>query len=178
MRLRLRAAESSFHALRIFLITVWNRGVHVRLKKRRCLVRGVKRLHIANSIRPQEYSRGGGMDDVSHISAQSERQPVCGVLQLERQHRQAELQLARQQPQRRQPVRSARNPFHFPTHSRIQECVGFCFFNCPCQPPSILPTSSILSERMAYFFVSSDFVSQRTMMSNFNVSTLRTARRT
>jgi len=27
----------------------------------------------------------------------------------------------------------------------------FCFISCPCQPPSILPTSSIFRERAMYF---------------------------
>jgi len=67
--------------------------------------------------------------------------------------------------------RRPRNFLHFSLRSG-----GVEFFRiCPCHPPSILPTSSIRWESAAYFFVSSDFVSQRTMRSNFKVSTLRIA---
>ena len=71
-----------------------------------------------------------------------------------------------------------RYSLHFPALSPLLEGAGFCFFNCPCQPPSILPTSSILSESTAYFLVSSDFVSHKIISNNFRVSTLRAARRT
>lgn len=54
----------------------------------------------------------------------------------------------------------------------------FCFVSCPFQPPSILPTSSSGRESAAYFFVSSDFVSQSTRSKTFNVSSLRMASRT
>lgn len=35
----------------------------------------------------------------------------------------------------------------------------FCFITCPCQPPSILPTSSTFSEMAVYGFVSKLFIS-------------------
>jgi len=54
----------------------------------------------------------------------------------------------------------------------------FCFFSCPCHPPSILPISSIFSESAAYFFVSSDFVSHRIISKSFNASIFLVARRT
>ena len=71
-----------------------------------------------------------------------------------------------------------RNSLHFPALSECEKSAGFCFFNCPLHPPSIFPTSAILSESTAYFLVSSDFVSHKIMSNNFSVSTLRVASRT
>ena len=66
------------------------------------------------------------------------------------------------------------------THSHFSPRFGGVefFTSCPFHPPSILPTSSNISESAIYFLVSSDFVSHRIMHSNFNVSTFRVAIRT
>lgn len=46
----------------------------------------------------------------------------------------------------------------------------FCFITCPLQPPSILPISSIFSERIIYLFVLRDLLSQRTKSKTLTVS--------
>ena len=46
----------------------------------------------------------------------------------------------------------------------------FCFTIYPNQPPSMRSTSSILSEIIKYFLLSSDFVSQSIRNNNFKVS--------
>jgi hypothetical protein len=51
----------------------------------------------------------------------------------------------------------------------------FCFTICPNQPPSIRPTSSILSEIIKYFLLSSDLVSQSIRNNSFKVSVFRMA---
>jgi len=67
-----------------------------------------------------------------------------------------------------------RNSFHFSPVFAGE----FCFKSCPFQPPSILPISSSGAETATYFFVSSDFVSQRIKSNIFNTSSLRIASRT
>ncbi len=64
------------------------------------------------------------------------------------------------------------NPLHFSPGAVLGE---FCLMICPCQPPSILPTSSNGAERAMNFLSSSDFVSQRINSSTFAVSSLRLA---
>jgi len=54
----------------------------------------------------------------------------------------------------------------------------FCFISCPCQPPSILPTSSIFRERAMYFLSLRDFVSHNSIRNIFSVSIFLTAKRT
>ena len=46
----------------------------------------------------------------------------------------------------------------------------FCFIICPSQPPSMRPISSIFSDIIKYFLLSSDFISQSIRNSNFKVS--------
>jgi len=46
----------------------------------------------------------------------------------------------------------------------------FCFNVCPCQPPSILPTSSNFSERVIYFLLSKHFISHRIIRNILRVS--------
>ena len=115
-------------------------------------------------------------DGIAYISAQQQRQSLL-PLHLSRWQRQVELelQLARQQSERQESVCGARNSLYF--SPRISG-VEFCFVSCPFQPPSILPTSSSGKESATYFFVSSDFVSQRTNNKTFRVSSLRMASRT
>ena len=73
-------------------------------------------------------------------------------------------------------VPASRNSLHF---TPAPHGAGvFCFVSCPFHPPSILPTSSSGSESAAYFFVSSDLVSQSTSNRTFSVSSLRIASRT
>ena len=67
-----------------------------------------------------------------------------------------------------------RNFFHF----SLATAGEFCFDNCPFQPPSILPISSIFSDRVMYFLLSKVFASHRTINSPFNVSVFRMASRT
>lgn len=67
-----------------------------------------------------------------------------------------------------------RDSLHFsPRASGVEFLIS-----CPFQPPSILPTSSSGMESAAYFFVSSDFVSQSIKRKIFNVSSFRIASRT
>jgi len=47
---------------------------------------------------------------------------------------------------------------------------GEFFCICPLHPPSIFPISSSFIERLMYFLLSKDFVSQRIIRSTFNVS--------
>lgn len=54
----------------------------------------------------------------------------------------------------------------------------FCFWSCPCQPPSIFPISLSEIESAIYFFVSSDSFSQAIRQSTFSVSSFRIANRT
>ena len=51
----------------------------------------------------------------------------------------------------------------------------FCFAICPCQPPAILPTSSILRDKAIYFLLSKDWVSQSIISSILRVSIFRIA---
>lgn len=67
------------------------------------------------------------------------------------------------------------NCFHF---SLIFMTGEFCFVSCPFHPPSILPTSSMFTDKAIYFLSSSDLVSQRTMSSILSVSVFRIAKRT
>lgn len=46
----------------------------------------------------------------------------------------------------------------------------FCFIICPSQPPSMRPISSIFSDIIKYFLLSSDLVSQSIRNSSFKVS--------
>ncbi len=47
----------------------------------------------------------------------------------------------------------------------------FCFFkSCPCQPPSIRPISSILTDSARYFLLSSDFSSHKIIKKSLRVS--------
>ena len=46
----------------------------------------------------------------------------------------------------------------------------FCFTSCPFQPPSILPISSIFTDRAQYLLLSMDLVSQRIWSKTFSVS--------
>lgn len=46
----------------------------------------------------------------------------------------------------------------------------FCLFNCPFQPPTILPISSILRDRAIYFLLFKELVSQRTISNTFSAS--------
>ncbi len=52
---------------------------------------------------------------------------------------------------------------------------GEFFMICPCQPPSIFPTSSSFTERAMYLLSSRDFVSHSTIKNIFSVSILRMA---
>ena len=54
----------------------------------------------------------------------------------------------------------------------------FCFCNCPAQPPSIFPTSSIFVESTIYFLSRSDLVSHNSISNTLSVSSLRIARDT
>lgn len=66
-----------------------------------------------------------------------------------------------------------RNSLHFSPRSRGVEFRA----NCPCHPPNIFPISSSCTDRAAYFFVSSDLLSQSIRHNNLTVSSLRTAAR-
>ena len=59
------------------------------------------------------------------------------------------------------------NSFHF---SLVFTMGEFCFKSCPLQPPSILPISSIFSERIIYFLLSNDLTSHKTIKSTLSVS--------
>ena len=111
-----------------------------------------------------------------HTQPQLERQPVRPLPVLERRQVELEQQLARQRLERQQPRCVACNSLHFPSAPHGAD--GFCFVNCPFQPPSIFPISSSGRESAVYFFVSSDLVSQSTMRSILRVSNLRMASRT
>lgn len=66
-----------------------------------------------------------------------------------------------------------RNFFHFSPY--LGE---FCLMICPHQPPRFLPISSSFRDRVIYFLLSKDFVSQRIIKNIFNVSTFLVAKRT
>ncbi len=68
-----------------------------------------------------------------------------------------------------------RNSLHFSPALPVGE---FCLISCPLQPPSILPISFKLFERLIYFLSSSDLVSQRIMRNTLIVSTFLSAKRT
>ena len=88
-----------------------------------------------------------------------------------------ERELARQRLRSEQRLCRSRNSLHFFPVS-FTGTGKFCFVNCPFQPPSILPISSILTESAMYFLSSIDLVSHRTIKSILSVSIFRIARRT
>ena len=67
-----------------------------------------------------------------------------------------------------------RNSLHF-SPALVGE---FCFWSCPCQPPSIFPTSSSGTESAMYRLSRRDFVSHRIKSRTLSVSSFRIARRT
>jgi len=71
-------------------------------------------------------------------------------------------------------VFARRNLFHFSPYLLGE----FCFCSWPYQPPSILPISSIFTDRAIYLLSSRDFVSQSIIKNTFNVSTFLIAKRT
>ncbi len=97
----------------MFSITVENSVIHVTLKNEDawCEVLGDFRSQIRFS--PETIRWTVAQKTFRTTTAQPERQPLFGVLDLERRRGQLELQLARQQPQREQPLRAPRNPLHF-----------------------------------------------------------------
>jgi hypothetical protein len=60
-----------------------------------------------------------------------------------------------------------RNSLCFPV-----EMAGFFYLNWRLQPPIILPISFKLSERVMYFLLSRDFISQAICRKNFKISSL------
>jgi len=60
-------------------------------------------------------------------------------------------------------------------HFFLASAGEFCFASWLFHPPSILPASSNFSDKMAYFLVSSDFVSQSNTKSTLSVSVFRMA---
>lgn len=107
---------------------------------------------------------------------QLERQPLRPVLVLERGSLPGEQQLARQRLGRSEPCGGFRKSLHFSLDLVSGEfCFKSCDIICPCQPPSILPISSIRTERVIYFLLSIDFVSHKTISSIFIVSTFLVA---
>src|SRR3989338_1812112 len=69
-----------------------------------------------------------------------------------------------------------RNSFHFSLVFRAGEfCFCSFFLSCPLQPPSILPISSIFTDKARYFLLSIDLVSHKTIKSIFRVSVFRIA---
>lgn len=111
----------------------------------------------------------------SRVRSRFGRQSVRPVPLLERRQVELELQLARQQVRRAEPLRFPRQSLHVSLGSFPGE---FCFVSCPCQPPSIFPIPSIWKDRVIYFLLLSDFASHRTSRSIFRVSSLRMANRT
>jgi hypothetical protein len=71
-----------------------------------------------------------------------------------------------------------RQSFRFSPYPPFGGRGEFCLVSCPFQPPSILPTSSISTDRAIYFLLSSDLVSHNTISRILRVSTFRIARRT
>ena len=67
-----------------------------------------------------------------------------------------------------------RNSLHFSPYFLGE----FCFVSWPFHPPSILPISSSITDRVIYFLSSKDFVSQRIMRSTRKVSAFLIANRT
>src|SRR3989344_5966115 len=98
---------------------------------------------------------------------QRRRQPLRSLPVLERRQVELELQLARQRLKRQQPGGGVRHSLHFSPDLVLGE---FCFKSCPFQPPSILPISSILSERAIYLPSFRDLVSHKTNSNTLSVS--------
>lgn len=129
-----------------------------------------------NTIQPREYSRGSGRDDTLCITDSDGNLNVFNV-----EHNDNGLWLNSNNgnpdnvwnPDNRWAFVLPRNLLHFSLLSG-----EFCFCNWPFHPPSILPISFIFIETAMYFLSSTDFVSQRTIKSIFNVSSFLMERRT
>ena len=123
----------------------------------------------------------GGIDGISYKTPQPERQPLRPLSVPQRRQVELELQLARQRLQRQQFVRGARHFLHFSFAFGGEFCLSRAsadFRSWPFHPPSIFPTSFILTERAMYFLLSTDFVSHNTVSNMLNVSIFFMAKRT
>lgn len=130
-----------------------------------------------NTIQPREHSRGSGIEGTLYITDSDGNLKAFNV-----KHDDNGLWLNSNNgnpdnvwnPDNHWVFVLPRNSLHF-SPIPLGE---FCFSNWPFHPPSILPISSIFTERVMYFLSSIDFVSQRTIRSIFNVSSFLMERRT
>ena len=129
-----------------------------------------------NTIQPKEYSRGGGMEGILYITDSNGNLNVFNV-----EHNDDGLWLNGNNGNpdnfwngNNRWVFTRRNLLHF-SPILLGE---FCFCSWPFQPPSILPISSIFTDRAMYFLLSNDLVSQSIIKNTLSVSTFLMAKRT
>jgi hypothetical protein len=124
-------------------------------------VQDIRELKIPNKIQSREYSRDGGSEDILHNDSvwrnlNGNRNVVC--LNRDDAKRNADLNWFENDWNDNWRFAAVRNSLYFPV------IAGGVFsdivFTDPIQPPSIFPISSKCSERIIYFLLSSDLISQ------------------
>ena len=126
-----------------------------------------------NTVQLGEYSKGGGIEDISHNTDSNGNPNVFNVKRNDDGKPWLNANWANPDDHWNLDngiVFRLRNSLHF--SSRTEE---FCFTSCPCQPPSILPISFSCTERARYFLSRSDFVSQRIIVISKRVLSFRIA---
>ena len=128
---------------------------------------------IPNKVQPRENSKGGGLEDISHNGSvwrnpNGNRNVVC--LNENDVKRNANLNWFENDWGDDWRFAAVRNFLYFPA------AVGGVFSDLemtnPIHPPSIFPISSKYSERIIYFLLSIDLISQEIRRKNFSSSSL------
>lgn len=120
-----------------------------------------------NKIQSRDYSRGGGIENILHISVcELNGKRNAPYLNEDGDRRKLNLNWFDEDWNDYYRFAGVRNSSHFSPAFAGE----FCFTSCPFQPPSIFPISSKCRDRTIYFLLSSDFVSHKTISKTFNVS--------
>ncbi len=130
-----------------------------------------------NPIQPGEYSMGSGTDGAAHITDSNGNPSAFNVERNDDGRSWLNNDWAN--PDNRWNLDNRllfhlRNSLYF-SSARAGE---FCFCNCPCHPPSILPALSSWVDRAIYCLSRNDFVSHSTITNSLRVSSFRIAKRT
>ena len=133
---------------------------------------------MANAIQSREYSKGGGTDGRRHVTASDGDPNIFNLKRNDDGNRWLNANYANPDNQwhlDNEMVFCLRKSLYFSPLFLLGE---FCFESCPFHPPNIFPTSSSGPDRLIYFSLSKDLVSQSTCKSTLSVSVLRIACRT
>ena len=122
----------------------WRKCGACELKKQKILGARCHGIMMPDTIQPREYSMGSGLGDIVHAT-DSNGNPN-GFYVKRKNDGKRWLNTNWVNPDNRwnldnELVFVLRNSLHF-SLVRPAASGGVCFCNCPCQPPSILPTSS------------------------------------